>query len=494
MTVPHLRTSLLAAAFALAAAAVAAPAAHATLNVVVTIKASNGTQSTAISQASVEHEQDVAQKMTFMFAGGDHTTGFETGLSIARLAQLAGVDPARVTQATITTAEAVRGANDLNTAVIGIDPGSGRNEIADGFFGDPLGAPKFALIQPTGVDGFDFVRPMRTATDDNADKILLTENNGDLGVAMTFTGEVLDVGVPVIAPTTVTVGDPVAYDASATAVTLDGATDDSGLTYAWDFGDGSALGHGASTTHRYTTAGVWPVRVTVTDTAGAVGVSAPLTVHVQPATPATTTTTSAPAAPGAGSPIGPAQGTPEGANGGAAGPLPAPGSHPSGTHGPVVSTALPGRHGAPHQGSSHTAGHHAATHAATTSAAPVGDGTGAGASGSTGVSTGSTSTGVGAAPASASATPSPAPTTARHHAPAGLVGLLVDDRGARAIALDHAAVSQPVTAARASSSDTPGGGSWAAWTGGILAVLLVVGLGAFVALEPGARYRSVAAS
>jgi PKD domain len=491
MAVPHIRTSLLVAACALCAAAGLAPAASASLNVVVTIDASNGTQTTAVSQATVEREQDVAQKMTFTFADGTHTTGFETGLSLAGLAQLAGVDPARVTQATITTVEAASGASDLNTAVVGVDSSSGRNEITDGFFADPLGAPRFAIIQPTGIDGFDFVRPMRTATDDNADKILLTENNGDLGVAMTFSGEVLDVGAPDVAPLGVTVGDEVSYDARAATVTLDGANDHDALSYAWDFGDGSPYGHGASATHRYTTAGSWPVRVTVTDGSGAVGVTAPVTVRVKAATPATTTTTTtttAPTTPGGGSPTGPAQGTPAGAATGTPGPLPAPGALTPPATGPAPSVPAQPHHATSRRSHAdrHTTPKH---HATTTGAATGGDTSG---SSSTGDSASVSPSGPASGPVSTPAQTSP-PATAPQHAPTGLVGLLIDAPGARAIALDHAASAQALPAARAASADDgPGGGNWASWTAGILAVLLVVGLGALVALEPRARYRSVA--
>lgn len=51
------------------------------------------------------------------------------------------------------------------------------------------------------------------------------------------------------------------------------------LSYSWDFGDGQK-GNGASPTHVYTTPGLHPVLVTVTDSAGHSGVGQEITVQV----------------------------------------------------------------------------------------------------------------------------------------------------------------------------------------------------------------------
>ena len=62
---------------------------------------------------------------------------------------------------------------------------------------------------------------------------------------------------------------------SPLVVALDGSasTDREGLiaTYTWNFGDGSAVATGATTSHTYSTAGSFTVTLTVTDSKGAAG-------------------------------------------------------------------------------------------------------------------------------------------------------------------------------------------------------------------------------
>ena len=90
-----------------------------------------------------------------------------------------------------------------------------------------------------------------TATD--ADTVMVPIGDGNLP-------PIADAGGPVIgAP-----GVAVTFDG-------DGSVDPEGgvLTYAWDFGDGSALGSGATPTHTYAAADVYNVILTVTDDAGA---------------------------------------------------------------------------------------------------------------------------------------------------------------------------------------------------------------------------------
>jgi len=65
------------------------------------------------------------------------------------------------------------------------------------------------------------------------------------------------------APSTVAIGEPVAFDASA-SFDPDGRI----LSYLWDFGDGST-GSGASIAHGFSTPGTFPVTLTVVDNDGA---------------------------------------------------------------------------------------------------------------------------------------------------------------------------------------------------------------------------------
>jgi PKD repeat protein len=59
------------------------------------------------------------------------------------------------------------------------------------------------------------------------------------------------------------VGDAVSFDATGSS-----DADGDGLTYTWDFGDGSDLQTGASITHAYSAGGVYSVRLTANDNKG----------------------------------------------------------------------------------------------------------------------------------------------------------------------------------------------------------------------------------
>lgn len=86
-------------------------------------------------------------------------------------------------------------------------------------------------------------------------------------------GNTVDVTVNNVAPTanagldqTVNEGDSVSFSGSATDP---GALDT--FTYSWDFGDGSPVGSGATSTHVYADNGTFDVTLTVTDKDGGVG-------------------------------------------------------------------------------------------------------------------------------------------------------------------------------------------------------------------------------
>src|SRR5262249_11713526 len=145
------------------------------------------------------------------------------------------------------------------------------SEVADGFSGDPTGAPKFALVQSRGADGFDFIRPMRTSSDDNGDNEVYTALGENLSVAFDYAGQVLAVGPPAVPDTRPRLGAALACAAPTTP--LSGAAAHTGLPDAGAFGAVTPAAAVAAPSHAYTVAGSWIARVTVTDASGASGVS-----------------------------------------------------------------------------------------------------------------------------------------------------------------------------------------------------------------------------
>ncbi|HET8760639.1 MAG TPA: PKD domain-containing protein [Nitrospiria bacterium] len=99
--------------------------------------------------------------------------------------------------------------------------------------------------------------------------VTVTDPGGLSGSASTTATITLPPNQPPIAvvngPYAGTVGQVITFSAAGSA---DPDNDPATLTYNWEFGDG-ATGSGLSTTHAYTTAATYPVKVTVTDPAGA---------------------------------------------------------------------------------------------------------------------------------------------------------------------------------------------------------------------------------
>lgn len=459
--------------------------------VAVTVHAANGTETVSIPEATVRARADVRQFMTFMPAtSAPKASGNQSGLSIGGVAQLAGLVPPQVTQATVTTAAAAAfGAAPSNTSLL-----SG-TEVADGFFGDPTGAPKLAIVQSRGADGFDFIRPMRAPGDDNGDNEVYTAIGEDLNVAFDYAGDVLAVGPPAASDATPTVGAPVTF--STPSVTLNGATDRNGLTYAWDFGDASPAATLASPSHSYTVAGSWVARVTVTDAGGASGVSPPVTIQAGTPAPAPAGQPPPPVSAGSGG-LGPPDATPGGADAGTTTPGVAVAPQIVVT---ACNTAAGGapcvRHTTPAAHPGHTRTHKTTTHSTTTQ--PT-------ASDPTQSSSSATATGTGTAPTAGDtagsvppyvAAPGPAPSGSRASTSKaaalrqpGLIGVVLSDPGARAIALASAAPALP--AARATRDDHTA--SWGWWLLGGAALFAALAAGALRALELRAGYRSLAAS
>jgi len=491
-------------AIMLASGAWAQPAAADGLLYVTVDADSGGSYTKDITGTEVAAGYDVAnQRTTITSASAPPAIVSETGMSIGQLASLAGVDPADVTQATLLTANAATLGDSPSTAATVYE-----SEVQTGFLGDPNapGIPEFALVKWNG-EFFTFVRPMRYAGDDNGDNQLTSSvSSGSpstyLDVTLDVSSEVLTVGALSPTPTTTSVGGQV-VSFSAPNVTLAGLPEQSGLTYAWDFGDGSPLAAGPTASHSYATAGTWPVSVTVTDAGGHRGVSTPpVSVQVSgPTTAAVTTTTAttfATASTGGGGALpsgvaavfpqsdggtpggggtGPSTALPSGAaSGRTAGPstLPRPGSTTAHTREPARA-----RHRttvSPPSGSGHAA-------------AGTGPGVGAGLeSHASGTGAGQSANGLPAGGGGA--------TQRRRRpdevAPSGPTGLLVD------ISIDRSQLSgltpgrspRQLAAARGSSGD---GGGWAAWVLGIGVAVALIALGGLRELDLRARHRTLAA-
>ncbi len=71
----------------------------------------------------------------------------------------------------------------------------------------------------------------------------------------------------VFSPSTPAANSPVAFDASASCADTAGACSSTGLTFAWDFGDGRT-GSGKTVSHNYSSAGTFNASLTVTNERG----------------------------------------------------------------------------------------------------------------------------------------------------------------------------------------------------------------------------------
>jgi len=96
-----------------------------------------------------------------------------------------------------------------------------------------------------------------------------------------------------VTPAAPTVGDTVAFDASTT--TNNGSACLTQCSYAWDFGDGTTAA-GLTATHVFRKSGIFPVKLTVTDSHGA-SQSRTISVTVSPGPPPTASFTVSPTPP-----------------------------------------------------------------------------------------------------------------------------------------------------------------------------------------------------
>jgi PKD repeat protein len=137
-------------------------------------------------------------------------------------------------------------------------------------------------ITVTPMNAGDFRGEVLRQLDINLQPVgIILPVNASLAPAFTFT------------PAAPTVGDTVAFDASTS--TNNGSACLTQCSYAWDFGDGTTA-IGLTTTHVFRKSGIFPVKLTVTDSHGA-SASRTISITVAPGPPPTASFTVSPTPP-----------------------------------------------------------------------------------------------------------------------------------------------------------------------------------------------------
>jgi hypothetical protein len=249
----------------------------------------------------------------------------EPGMSVKLLAELVGVAPAYTLQTMTVTGEAgpalpldrtgvVFGFTDAPYESVPYYAVFGSTVANTGPYSDEttmiFGAPAFG---PPGQYGTVYA-PDGTVSYPGARS---SPDNGTLQVDIVNLGTVLGVPQPAFDLCTPGVGQNVGFSLPSGGVVSLGqgsgaAADSRGLTYSWDFGDGTpptALSALDAASHSFATTGTFHVRLTAVDSAGNAGVS-PLAAQVAVGS-----------APGAAGPCArvPGAGSPSGGHGGPAG-------------------------------------------------------------------------------------------------------------------------------------------------------------------------------
>lgn len=165
-------------------------------------------------------------------------------------------------------------------AVISVDPGTTGTApftvIFDAYEStDNRGIASYAWDFGDGTTGTGVMPTAHTYTSCGSYvvKLTVTDHWGLKGYATVIinVGEIggPSVDIQVTPGITGTAPFTVYFDASDT--TFEGECGTGTATYSWNFGDGSALGTGVTTSHTYTSNGVYTVILTVTDSAGNIG-------------------------------------------------------------------------------------------------------------------------------------------------------------------------------------------------------------------------------
>jgi RHS repeat-associated protein len=128
-----------------------------------------------------------------------------------------------------------------------------------------------SLTVTANADG-SFTAQLGAQTGDQL-SIVVTDSAGNTSTSSTLT-------IIPVAPLTVSVAASAPSGAAPFAVMLTAvASQTSGVTYAWEFGDGATATGNATQTHTYTTPGTYTVTVTVTNEAESVQATTPLKVE-----------------------------------------------------------------------------------------------------------------------------------------------------------------------------------------------------------------------
>jgi PKD domain len=178
----------------------------------------------------------------------------ESGLSVRKLIGLAGADPDKVGFVTVPRPVGT-------TAYL---PGSD--------FADPPPFPEGPALVWVESDTARFLRPVRNATDINAEDFIVTTTGASLTIGL-HAGNILKVAAHVNTARP-RARKPVSFSANAA-----GQLPSEQLSYRWQFGDGT-VGQGPAVSHAFRYKGSYKVLVSVTGDRDSGGESAPLALTV----------------------------------------------------------------------------------------------------------------------------------------------------------------------------------------------------------------------
>ncbi len=262
------------AALALTALLVAAPAQAASGDGGDILVSVNGHAWSDLTNATLQQHVIAPVASTELDNDGEEYSVFAGGVTAAELLTLANIP---------LTPGLQLGIPQIDGRTVTLD----EDEIANGFSNDPrIPGVHWATFDPNySPTAIRFFRPMRGPGDRNGADRVTSADRGTLDVSVTTSTPLLTVTASAD-PTTVPVDATVTFTASSAV---------QGVTYAWDFGDGSTLRTGTPALHPYTTPGNFEAVVTAIAPDGSTGTAA---VDVSVGTPApTTTTTPAPTTP-----------------------------------------------------------------------------------------------------------------------------------------------------------------------------------------------------
>jgi hypothetical protein len=199
-----------------------------------------------LSKADIDAWKDVTPAVDVVVKSPtreDHET--VEGTSIANVLEAAGIPKESVTRLTVQ-----------RTAFPGVAELFG-DDVVDGFTGQ--GARRFATVL-TNHSGLGFIRPQRTAGDENYQDEITTDTSEDLQVGVETTeGSRLQL-TATVDRSTIKAGDTAGFN-----VHVQNPPADPHLRYTWRFDDGTT-GSQQAPSHTFDDAGLYAVKVTVIDT------------------------------------------------------------------------------------------------------------------------------------------------------------------------------------------------------------------------------------